>query len=531
MLIQRNYLAQFISPLALLGAFVSILATAAPASETNAPPSTKVSDPLLDLFIKKGYVTQQEAEQVRAEAEAMQSTNTLPTSSKWKFGGNIKDVELYGDLRFRYEERSVHTSLGDRFELDRLRYALRLGLRGDLRSDFYYGLRLETSSNPRSPWVTFGTSSSGVPYNGPSGKSTAGINLGQLYLGWKPSSWFDATVGKMPQPLYVTPMLWDTDINPEGLVERFKYPIGPADFFANFGQFIYQDVNPDRSTPFLSTPTDLNGRDTSGIFLLSWQGGVTYHFNKDTFLKAAGTIYNYTGQGPTNSPAGFGNAFVGASTITPGSPVVGSSGYPGGRNDGFIFNQTGINDLLVLDFPFELDFKLAHQRVKVFGDFAENLDGSQRAAAATASGGSALLNNSGGYSVTIPYQPKDNRAYQAGVAIGGGEDLGLVYGGGSREPSLRRNSWEFRAYWQHVEQYALDPNLIDSDFFEGRGNMEGVYSAFAYGFTDAVIATIRFGYATRINPNLGTGGSNQDIPQVNPLKNYELIQLDLTMRF
>jgi hypothetical protein len=532
MSIKRKKTCQLLTLSVLLAA--GLAAPAQSSTPTNAPAiSIGSSGPLLDLFVKKGYVTEAEALQVRAEAEAMQSTNSPATaaSSKWKFGSGIKSVELYGDLRFRFEDRSVHTPLGDRFELDRLRYALRLGLRGDLQSDFYYGLRLETASNPRSPWATFGTSTSGTPYYGPYGKSTATITLGQVYLGWKPADWADFTVGKMQQPLYVTPMLWDTDINPEGLSERFKYPIGPAEFFANFGQFIYEDANPDRSTPFLSTPTDLAGRDTSGIFMLSWQGGATYHFNKDTFLKVAATAYNYTSTGPTNSAAGFGNTYVGTSTVTPGSPVVGSSGYPSGPNDGFIFNQTGINDLFILDFPVELDFKLFHQRVKVFGDFAENLDGSQRALAATTVGANPLLNNSGGYSVAIPYEPNANKAYQAGFAIGGGDDLGLVYGGGSREPSLRRNSWEFRAYFQHVEQYALDPNLLDSDFFEGRANMQGVYTALAYGFTDSVIGTVRFGYASQIDSKLGTGGSNMDVPQVNPIKNYQLLQVDLTMRF
>ena len=74
-------------------------------------------------------------------------------------------------------------------------------------------------------------------------------------------------------------------------------------------------------------------------------------------------------------------------------------------------------------------------------------------------------------------------------------------------------------------------NLIDSDFFEGRGNLQGVYGAFAYSFTDAIIGTIRGGYAQRINGNLGTGGDNLDIPGINPINNYTLLQLDLTWRF
>ena len=53
----------------------------------------------------------------------------------------------------------------------------------------------------------------------------------------------------------------------------------------------------------------------------------------------------------------------------------------------------------------------------------------------------------------------------------------------------------------------------------------------AYGLSDNMIATLRYGYAERINSSLGTGGSNQDIPQMNPIQRYQLLQLDLTFRF
>lgn len=133
----------------------------------------------------------------------------------------------------------------------------------------------------------------------------------------------------------------------------------------------------------------------------------------------------------------------------------------------------------------------------------------------------------GGGIATIPSpQTKDTKAYQVGLAVGNRESLGLAYG-----LTCQKHAWEARAYWQHIEQYALDANLLDSDFFEGRGNMEGFYSALAYGVTANVITTLRYGYASRINDKLGTGGSNLDIPQMNPIQQYHLLQLDLTVKF
>jgi len=505
---------------AVLMAFFSIAAMAR--AQTNG-----VNNALLDLLVRKGIVTQDEAEKLKNEAEAT-TTNAATTSlTKWKIGDAIKSVELYGDIRTRYESRDVQTPVGGHVDLDRFRYAVRLGIRGDLADQFYYGLRFETAANPRSPWVTFATSSSGVPYQGPFGKSTAGIDVGRLYIGWHPIDEINITVGKMANPLFTTPMVWDSDINPEGASEHFKYNIGPAEFFATFGQFIYQDDNPSSSTFGLFGGNDL-GHTGNPPFMMAWQGGVKYQLNKDISFRAAGTVYNYLGHGTNNTatgPApgtpGFSDTFVGQGA---GIPVVGASGYPSGPADGFTYNQTGVNNLLVIEFPFEVNFRMFNKyRGRVFGDFAENLNGADRAAAAVSAAANPDI-----YAVPlhVPLQRNQYKAYQFGWAIGNGDDLGLTYG-----EALKRGAWEARFYWQHVEQYALDPNLLDSDFFEGRGNLQGFYAAVAYGFTGAIIGTVRYGHASRIDDRLGTGGSNQDIPQVNPINHYELVQLDLTLRF
>jgi len=489
-------------------------------------------DPLLDLMIEKGMVTQEEARKVRIEADALRTNAAaIPSDSRWKLNKAFKSIELYGDLRVRFEDRQVSAPDNSRIELDRERAALRVGLRGDLFDDFYYGFRLDTSSNPRSPWVTFGTSSSGVPYQGPFGKSTYGLDLGQIYIGAHPASWLDVTVGKMNNPLYTTAMVWDNDITPEGAAERFKYPVGRADFFATFGQFLYQDANPTHTAPGLF---NLGFDNASPAFLLAWQGGVNYHLTERLSLKVAPVLYNYAGQGVNGNTPGsaltpdFKGTFVGqGSTNSLSGNAQGWSGYPQGYYDGFTANQTGINDLLVLEIPWELNLRLNKFDLRLFGDYAQNLEGGDRAQAAYAASRSAFQPVGGGGIAPIPSpQTKDTKAYQVGFAIGNQESLGLAYG-----LTSRKRAWEARLYWQHIEQYALDANLLDSDFFEGRGNMEGIYSALAYGFTDNVISTVRYGYASRINDKLGTGGSNQDIPQMNPIQQYHLLQLDLTVKF
>jgi hypothetical protein len=514
---------------------------------TNAAFNASPSDPVLGLLLEKGMITEQEAAKVQAQADAMR-TNEISelreSESQWKISKAVKSMELFGDVRLRYENRTAKDPNGGTIELNRLRFSVRVGLRGEMFDDFYYGVRVETAANPRSPWATFGSSasngSSTSPYQGPFGKSNSTLGIGQAYLGWRPEPWFDITLGQMPNPLYTTPMVWDSDLDPMGAAEHFKYQVGETEFFANFGQFLYADTNPTQAAAGYFNP--LTTSSGSLPFLFAWQGGFDYHFTKKVDFKIAATLYNYTAynnglplpQSPNyDTSPGFNGTYVGqGGTLGANNASGGSynlSPTPSSAFDGFYSDETGINDLLVLEIPFELNIKMNKLDYRVFGDYAQNLDGNQRAQAAYNASLSPYFSGTGPGAGLIPIsspQTHDDKAYQIGFAIANKDAMGLVYGTNSR-----KNGWEFRTYWQHVEQYSLDPNLIDSDFFEGAENLQGVYAAIAYGFTDNFVGTFRYGYADRINNKLGTGGSNQDIPQMNPINQYQVLQFDLSCKF
>ena len=339
-----------------------------------APPTTASGNPLVDTLIEKGILTVDEAKKIEAETAARQTNalNDIPIS-KFRMSDAIKSMQLFGDLRFRYEYRGVDNVPGatpNTFERERFRYALRIGLRGDLVDDFSYGIRLETSSNPRSPWSTFGNNTTSGSVS-PSDKSQSSIYLGQAYINWHPADWYEMTVGHMPMPLYTTPMVWDSDINPEGAFEKFKYTVDNVDLFVDFGQWDYQDP---------SQATEIPSSDT---FLLTWQAGANVRLGKDMSVKIAPMLYVYTGIGSTNggSANGLNKPYTGQ----------GSAGmnvnYPGG----YAYNQNGINDLLILEIPAEFDFKIRKTPLgtlqgRIFGDFAYNLDGADRARAAYKAG-------------------------------------------------------------------------------------------------------------------------------------------------
>ena len=482
-------------------------------------------DMLINKLEQKGILSVDEAKELRAEAAEAETNQAsqFVSASKLKIADSIKSMQLFGDVRVRYEYRGVgnfpsvvvpnYGTVGSStFARERFRYALRMGVRGDLFDDFNYGLRLETSSNPRSPWDTFGNNTTAGSAT-PSDKAQSGIGVGQLFIGWHPTDWFEMTVGRMPMPLYTTPMVWDSDINPEGAFEKFKLTLGNVDWFADFGQFDYQD------------PTSASDFPSSDTFLLAWQAGANVRIGKDVSFKIAPMLYTYFG-----IPAAGYNGVANVNVL--GQPYTGQGDTTGANSGSLlfnsapsgVFNEYGINNLLVLEIPMEYDFKiwkspLGTLQGRLFGDVAVNLQGAERASAAAAA-------------AHLPHaELGNNKAYQVGFGVGSagpvyGPTQGLVYGSTSK-----KNTWEARVYWQHIEQYALDVNLIDSDFFEGRANLEGFYAAFAYSFTDSIIGTARFGHADRINDSLGTGGNNLDIPWFNPIKNYNVAQLDLTWRF
>ena len=276
---------------------------------------------------------------------------------------------------------------------------------------------------------------------------------------------------------------------------------------------------------------------------MTMQGGVNYHLTPKVNFKVAPVLYYYTrfnnGQNPGASGTGYSPDFAG--TYVGQGSRFGVNGTPAYYNlanpgfDGFYANETGINKLLVLEVPFEVDVKLDKFKLRFFGDYAQNLQGADRAKEAYNAANSFYFSASGpGGGAIDPIsspQTRDIHAYQIGFGIGStnldyGPMQGAVYGN-----SLHRHAWELRTYWQRIEQYALDPNLTDSDLFEGRENMQGIYVALAYCFSENIYGVVRYGYASRINNNLGTGGSNGDIPQMNPMDSFNLFQLDLGIKF
>jgi hypothetical protein len=450
-------------------------------------------------------------------------------ADKWKLSTSITEMELYGDVRLRYQYNGGETDNApvaapgagvagthDWQERERERYRLRLGLRGTLLDDWFFGVRLETNAANRSTNVTFGddTSPSSTGGGGPFAKASDVVYIGQAYGGYKGFPGFTFTAGRMPNPLVTTRMVWDPDINPEGLAEQWKHtfvfggesapppvfskdgkdgkaivppppsePFLKLDLFVNTAQFVYDDANPENPLGARATTSANGGTQlvpNTDAFLLAWQAGARLNFPHSFYFQLAPTMYNYTGNGDT-----FNIHYQG------GDPHLTNAAS-------LAQNQTGINSLLVFDLPVEFGWKLFGVPMRIFGDFATNFEGDERADAAGQ-----------------PGQGSQRYAYMAGLGVG---------------QLKKAHDWQLDVWYQNAQQFALDPNLIDDDIFNGQLNMQGIAAQATYNLTAAVNLQLTYAHGQWYNHNLGTGGSNLAIG-INPMYRYNFFTADLNVKF
>jgi hypothetical protein len=531
---------------------------------------------LIDALVKKGLLTEQEAQDVQA-AEQKDYSNTA--ASKISLSSSIKTITFYGDLRLRYEQRtgsipsgSAITPTGtfsgrDSEDLSRWRYRLRFGIKGTLYDNFFFGIRAAT--NPyynRSGNVNFGASDAAGPF----GKDRSIPAIDQVYLGWHVTDDITLTGGQMPNPLYTSNMIWAEDINPAGAAEQWDHVFNDhLEAFATAGQFVYQAAAGNGIVNGIGS-----GISNYTTFMYAEQVGFRYNFDKDTYFKAGATMYTYSGtkgSGITtvgglysDTPTNLSN--TGASTSSGAVSVTGQennspSYFNGpfvGAADAPVTNVSGINNLAVLELPMEFDFKMGpgvHKTsgdpktmatsgestgwvlpIRIFGDFAYNFEADERADAARGAINS-IGTGTGNVGVTAPGTAAGNAAlinsptFQGVLTSGKGLLDQAAYQVGVEAGQLKKKGdWDGKIFWQSTGYYSVDPNLIDADIFNAATNLQGAVVSVSHNWTDGLASTLRYAYAVPVNNKLATPNVNQDL-QVGDIKQYNLFQADLMWKF
>jgi len=147
----------------------------------------------------------------------------------------------------------------------------------------------------------------------------------------------------------------------------------------------------------------------------------------------------------------------------------------------------------------EVGWKLWDVPMRIFTDFATNFEADDRAEAAGQ-----------------PGQGSQRYAFQAGLGIG---------------QLKAKGDWEVNIWYQHAEQFSLDPNLIDDDIFNAQLNMHGIAVQAAYNLTAAVNLQLTYAHGWWYNHNLGTGGVGAQATGINPLAQYNWFTADLNVKF
>jgi hypothetical protein len=536
---------------------------------------------LLDALVKKGVLSDQEAEDIRAQDQKDFNTTA---ASKINLSSSIKNITFYGDLRLRYELRdgatpSGYTGVGgallthgDSEDDSRWRYRLRFGLKGKLYDNFFFGIRATTNpTNPRSGNVTFGHSDAAGPF----GKDQSLLAIDTVYLGWHATSDFTFIGGQMPNPLYTSNLVWDDNINPAGAAEEWDHTFDNNwEAFATAAQFVYQAGNGSGITNTVG-----NGQNFSNTFLYAEQAGFKYNFDKTTFFKGAVGFYSYSGTVGTATNTSVANLYsttpvnLAAPNQNPSyfnGPFVGAASPP-------TTNASGINNLAILEVPMEFDFQIGPGAqepgskdskdmkstdpvktgwsvpIRLFSDFAYNTEASERADQARAGIEGAEAQNvvgshgTGNSGVTLPVSVttgagltagnvRTNNQMFASPSFQGVLDSGkglldqTAYQVGIEAGELKKKGdWDGKVYWQSTGYYALDSNLV-AETFNGATNLEGVVVSVSHDWTDGVSSTLTYAHASPLNGKMATPNINQDLTLGN-IRNYNLFQADFMWAF
>jgi Putative porin len=215
------------------------------------------ADALIDKLVDKGILTANEAKDLRNDSD--KDFNTA-FAAKTGMPDWVTGYKLSGDVRGRFEQFGSDNNAQD--DRTRLRYRLRAGLTVNMLDNCELGFRLTSGDNKSATGAAVGssTSSTGNPL---SNNTTMQDNYSKKmvyidtaygkYTAINSDGWLlAATVGKMDNPFTFTPMVFDSDITPEGAALTASYIINDKHSLAFTGAaFVLDEESSSTKDPFM----------------------------------------------------------------------------------------------------------------------------------------------------------------------------------------------------------------------------------------------------------------------------------------
>lgn len=314
-------------------------------------------DELVRLLQKKGILTESEAKAMKesvATSAARSSTPTFESGAQAQAtvseapaaGGAslpkwINNLSIKGDIRFRYEGFDFDGSgLGapDKKQRNRLRERARIGMEKSWDDGVTAGIRVATQNNADEGEIDAISTNDTLGDN----LDPDSIFVDRAYIAYGPDiAWAPwITGGRFENPFSSSNMVFDPDLNLEGLAEKFTFaPTEDLSLYGIFGQITMNESG--------------GGKDA---ILWAWQGGVKYAFTDAIGADLAIAYYNY--QNPDASQE-----------MRDEATGAGNSGVD---NDGDGDVDELAFDFRVIDILLQFSLEVMERPLKVWFDYAFN---------------------------------------------------------------------------------------------------------------------------------------------------------------
>ena len=407
----------------------------------------------------------------QAKAERWGDVNAIP---EW-----IDRLKWDGDLRMRYQRDSYATgnaspvfvdqyyglkaaTTGNTTETrERWRLRARLGLTAKISNSVTAGVRLATGSSddPVSTNQTLGNTA-----------NKYSIWLDQAYLKLDPLEWLTVIGGRMPNPWFSTDLVWDADLNFEGVAAKATYRFDERrSAYFTAGVFPLQDIAPAQNNKAKSK------------WLTGFQGGVDMTSLNGSRAKLGLALYDYKN---VEGISDTGALLLDYDATKPQFHQKGNTMYL----DPYSSNPKLISKFRELNLTAQLDianFDPTH--IILTGDYVRNIGFDQ-----------AEIAKRTGFIVA-----KKNSGYQLQALVGNAK-------------VAERGDWQAFMGYRHLLPDAVLDAFTDSDFRLGGTDAKGYFIGGNYGLDKNTWISLRWLSADSI---------------VGPPLGIDLLQVDLNAKF
>ena len=374
---------------------------------------------LIDKLVEKDVLTATEAAELQG--------SLVPS---W-----VENIKISGDLRLRHDTQFRDEGSGKDYDRHRERFRLRIKMEAKTSENTKVGLKLVSGSGEQN-------STNASFDNHARGK---GIWIDQAYLNWDATDFLKIAAGKHSNPLFTSSLVWDGDVNPEGVSETFTFKMNDnANLFINLGQWVIEELN---EKAFNTDP-----------FMTSWQMGGDFKVADDIGLTIGAAYYDFNHLDDLawkDGVLGDDENFLG------GNKSLGQQ---------MIFDDSGnlLNEFECIELTAKLKMKkLLPVPVSLFASYVTNLEADIDDLVAD-----GVNPGDSDPAKLLAYGGDDRDAgWQVGFDLGNKKKQGDLY---------------FKYLYQKLEDYAFPAVFVDSDFHGGGTNNKGHKAEVIYCLRDNI---------------------------------------------